>query len=188
MPTEETLLATLTTNSKGEATYTYTGSGNGIINLIAKYGESVQSSVYELIDAIYYDPCTSDTSSNYYILTNVGNEISFTGNSLRYTVGTSNKTIGYDTNYSPITASDYLGKTVRFSVNVNPSNQCRLAIAQLVNGSWRVVNSSYVSSQTTLTIDGEIDENATRFAFRIDCNNGSSGDTVDFNNWTIYPI
>ena len=134
---------------------------------------------------IYYDPCTSDTTNNYYVITTSGNSVGFNNNTIIYTVGSSNKSIGYDTVNTSIAISDYLGKKVRFTVDVNPSNQCRIVIAQLIDGSWSNVSSDYVSSPTTLSLDAEISENATRLAFRIDCSAGSSGDTVGINNWTI---
>ena len=64
MTQEEILLATLTTDSNGECTYTYTGTGAGKIDLKAKY-RSLQSEIYELIDALFYDSGLSENTNWY---------------------------------------------------------------------------------------------------------------------------
>ena len=57
------LLATLTTDSQGKATYTYTGTGAGDVKFSAESTNngSLVSETYSLIDALFYDKGTSGT-------------------------------------------------------------------------------------------------------------------------------
>lgn len=153
-----------------------------------------QSGTYEIIDAIYYDDCTSDTHDRYSVNTSAGNTIEFDDNDecLVLTVGSSNRYVAADTTKSAFTLSDYTGKSVRFKVDVNPSRSCALQIVQVVNGQNRVTPETleYVSTATTLSLDADIDENASRVQFRVTASGtgATSGDTVDITNWTIYQI
>lgn len=183
------LIGTAVTDENGEATITYTGTGAGKLNIVAESGTFL-SETYEVVDAIYYDTCTMDTSSRYSVNTSVGNSIGFVDNSLRLQVGSSNRYVAADTNQSAFTLSDYTGKSIRFKVDVNPSRSCALQIVQVVDGQNQVTTSDYVNSQSTISIDASIDENATRIQFRVLANGtgATTGDTVNINNWTIYEI
>lgn len=66
MTQEEILLATLTTDENGECTYTYTGTGAGKIDLIAKY-RGLQSETYSIIDGIFKDIAVTGKKSNYWL-------------------------------------------------------------------------------------------------------------------------
>lgn len=193
-------IAHITHDCEGNALQTqgYTGVGAGIMDFIASTDSpsnisdnSFQSSVHEVIDALYYDKCNTDTSARY--RTHSDNTIALDGSSLKLTIGNatnSNKYAILDTNYSYATLSDYTGKTVRLKVDVNPSNEVRVRIRQSVGGQLIDADSLYTTSSSTITVDAEIDPNATRIYFGLyaDSSNNPAGSTVTFNNFTIYPI
>ena len=66
-----TLINTYTTDANGEATYTYIGTGAGQHQFIAKHGGMIQSEIYEVIDALFFDDgVTSPKIANWYKSTN----------------------------------------------------------------------------------------------------------------------
>lgn len=58
------LIGTVTTDSNGEATFTYTGRGLGRIGFSAEHG-TFQSETYDVLDALFIDDGTSDKSSSW---------------------------------------------------------------------------------------------------------------------------
>ena len=66
-----TLINTYTTDANGEATYTYIGTGAGQHQFTAKHGGMIQSEIYEVIDALFFDDgVTSPKIANWYKSTN----------------------------------------------------------------------------------------------------------------------
>ena len=64
----DTLLDTLTTDSNGECTYTYTGLGDGADSFQAKHLGTVTSSTCVIYDCLFYDPAVDDAkASSYYV-------------------------------------------------------------------------------------------------------------------------
>ena len=57
------LIGTAVTNSNGEATITYTGTGAGKLNIVAESGTFV-SEAYEVLDCSFYDDCSSDAKAS----------------------------------------------------------------------------------------------------------------------------
>lgn len=60
------LIGTATTDAQGVATVSYVGEGAGVLNIQAELDDgSLQSEIYEIIDAMFSDLGTSDKSSSY---------------------------------------------------------------------------------------------------------------------------
>jgi len=175
-----------TTGSDGVATVSYTGKGTGLLNIKAVHG-IIQSEIYGLLDCLYYDDMSSDTTSNYYINSNYSSK-TYSGNAIILTIGSFNKYIQLGGNNGVSDVSPYLDKTVRFECHVKPSNTVRLQIFQYINGAYSNVSSDYVTEETDLYVDSTISESATRVLFRIDSTNGSSEDTIEFKDFKVYPV
>lgn len=177
------------------ATTGYTGVGAGMMDFVASTTaptsmseSSFQSSVHEVIDALYYDRCNTDTTSNYTIGT--GASLTTDTGSLKYSVGSAtsgNRYVRLDRQSSAV--NDYKGKSIRLKVDVNPSNEVRLGVRQQISGVWGdATYSNYANTASTITYDVDIDPNATRIYFSLDCQSGANGDTVNFSNFTLYSI
>ena len=170
----------------------YKGVGAGIIDFVASTieptymdADQFQSNVQEVVDAFYYDPCTSDTTSNY----STSHTKTFTGSSIQLKLGTgTNKYIYRGITGSQATAP-YVGRTLRFTADVIPSNNVRLVIAQSVaNVGWSYDYSDSSTESATLSVDAEIGVDTQTIHFRIEIPNGAENDTVDFNNFTVYQV
>lgn len=186
-----TLWQTLTTDTNGEINVSYTGEGTGVLNIQAVHGGIIQSETYSILDCIYFDPCTSDTTSRFYVDTSRDNSIAFSTDKLVLTLGTGNQFTRLDTDTSALTLSDYVGKSVRFKVDVTPSRMGRVQISQYVSGVYSgAVSSDWVTTASTIYVDADIDANVTRLFFIIGGNGtgATSGDTIDIQNIRIYPV
>jgi len=173
------LIGTVTTDSNGEATFTYTGGGLGRIGFSAEHG-TFQSEIYDVIDALFYDPATSDRSNAYYLNTTY-TSISYANN--KYTVSYTGSSGAY-VDIRSLTNS-VLGKTVNVSVDIETSNvETRL---RLINGSTPIASTEYISTDGTLELTGvEIPDTASSIIFRIESRNTQSGDSIKFKNWNVY--
>ena len=71
------LIGTAVTDSNGEATITYTGTGAGKLNVVAESGTFV-SQPYSILDTLFFDDCTDNTkASKYHRYNNTVSEPSF---------------------------------------------------------------------------------------------------------------
>ena len=184
------LMGTATTDSNGIATLTYTGAGRGKIQVVAIYEDNeYESAPIEILDCIIYDSMGTDTTSNYYCMTSSNNSITY-DKGIKLTCGTGNRYVQYGSTSNGITTNldRFKGKTVRFEAFVDPSNQCRLAVHQLVDNNYQSTYGSFTSSSGDIYLDVDIDPTLTRLLFRVDCSNNSEGDTVTTRRWRIYPI
>ena len=175
------------TDSNGVASCNYTGKAVGKMNVVAETKTDdriLQSEIYDVLDCIYYDDMSSDTSSNYY-------------------VNTANNSIGYNNGYVTITANtstsgnlyvdlrsltnDLIGKTVNVEVDVVLNGvSARLRI--LKNGS-SLMNSEYTTSDGTITLQNvDLTETADSYFIRLETRNTAIGDSIQFKNLKVYPI
>lgn len=189
MTQEEILLATLTTDSNGEATYTYTGVGAGKIDLMAKY-RSLQSETYVVIDGVLFDSATSFDSDKW---TNQGVTASYSD-----TTGT---TISTDSDYrygSKYSFTD--GLVVEFdlfipsSIQNNPSLYIRGQNTQLGSSAYsrdtwhkiRIelgVSTLKIYCDDTNAVDTTLSNPNSSFQFRV-----ANQTSISFKNFVIYPI
>ena len=95
------LVATLTTDSNGEATFTYTGTGIGKIGFDAKYG-TFQSEIFEVYDTLFYDTGIDGTNNTKFYVYNITRTPSSSGTRLLETgngnIFPSSETINSDWN------------------------------------------------------------------------------------------
>ena len=175
------LIGTGTTDENGNVTISYTGTGAGKLQIVAECG-SLQSETYEIVDAIYYDPATSDRSSDYYLNTTY-TSITFADN--KYTLGYSGSTGAYVDIRSLTNA--LLGKIITVSVDVElGSVETRL---QVINGSANVSATDYVTGTTTLKLENvELPSTSTQLIFRVTSRNVNNGDSIKFKNLKIYIV
>jgi len=141
-----------------------------------------QSEIYDVIDAVFYDPATSDRSNAYYLNTTY-TSISYADN--KYTISYTGSSGAY-VDIRSLTNS-VLGKTVNVSVDIETSNvETRLRV---INGSTPIASTDYISTDGTLELTGvEIPDTASSIIFRIESRNTQSGDSIKFKNWKVYPI
>ena len=181
------LLGTAVTDANGLAVLSdgYTGTGAGLVDIIAQATideSTVVSQPYEVLDCIYYDPVTSDTTSNYYI-------------------NTSNVTKEYSDGYIVITSintgtdqivdlrsltDDIKGKTVNIEVEIDTNEMTGLVL--------RTVNLS-PSNASVSVVDGVnklenvvIPSDASNLYIRIVKTSSTSGNSFKFKNLKVYPV
>lgn len=131
------------------------------------------------IGGFYFDSCSVDNSSNYYIPS--GNNITYDTNHYIINYGNEYRFIGLNAN------SDLLnglkGQNVKFSVSLEASTPTSLVM--LVDG--EVVTSKSISgNETTETVETDavsIPSNVTSVDFRIV---GTANSTVNFKNFLVY--
>lgn len=78
----ERVIGSGTTNSNGQIVIPYTGVGAGKLQLKAKAtvnGSIIQSETYSILDAMFYDTCTTGTQTVWYNESNVGTSVTDTG-------------------------------------------------------------------------------------------------------------
>lgn len=134
------LIGTGTTDNNGTATIQYTGTGAGKIDIVAEYtdGESIiQSEIYRMLDAIFYDTGVTGTKNNNW-------------QSLRLTPLTDDEgtSLTATSNYA-----HYLVKSssARFSVNFAIEFQtltCNQSALNLVDSSTNVDRKEYLKPDT----------------------------------------
>lgn len=199
-------IGTGTTNSQGIAYLThdcngnplssngYIGTGAGEMDFVVSTEEnmddsSFQSNIQEVIDAMYYDTCTTDTTSNYSLPTSTTHTKTFTGSSIQFKLGTGTNKYIYRNVQGTSATAPYVGRTMRFKVDVIPSSSVRLVIAQSVqNVGWSYAYSDSSTESATLSVDAEIGVDTQTIQFRIEIPNGVENDTVEFNNFTVYQV
>ena len=170
-----------TTGSDGVASYTYTGVGEGLKEVYAKYGTLV-SETYSVYDCIYYDSCATDTHSSY---APQGGTVTFSTDKLVLTRTANGECY---VQLSP-TVTVYQGKTIRFECDiVDADKNSELKIYQQVNGSFNSSTSATSTTNGTLYVDKAIDSSATMIIFRVMGNNLNTGETCGFRNFKVYPI
>lgn len=184
---ENNVLKDTVTTSGGKATYTYTGTANGLMNIKAEC-ESLQET-YIIIDANpnYYDSFSTDTSNRYWYDSSVGNSIAITNDKLALTIGTSRKYVQLRTqdSRSTLDINDYLGKTVGLQCDCDTPSKTRVGIYYSLDGSTYVNN---VGTYGKLSNTQEIPSDAQTVLFRVDCTGGSSGDVFNIDNIAIYTV
>ena len=181
-----------TTNANGVATleyapdgtalsHSYTGVGAGKIDIVAESGD-LQSSEYELIDAIVYDDYSTDTSSNYTV--NSAHTVAVSNGKMTFTRGATTSS-----NFVDLRGlTGFTNTTITASAEVscsNPNGQIRVRVAK--NGSSFVGNGEYVTgSGTAIVEDVVLDADTNTINLRIEFSGLSEGDTVTFDNLMAY--
>ena len=187
---------TKTTNSSGQATISYTGTGVGDVDIVVSYGTLLQET-YELLDAIFYDKAiSSDYNSNW---TNSDYTVS------RDTTGTTiadNKTSGWTNYSSPYIPFPTTGKTiiefdiVSYNGNVyfqlidstGPNFDSNLYNAAPYHVKMEITASTITrtvnNSSTTFTTSDYMDGTPFKFMFVQNIN----GRWLKYKNFVIYSI
>jgi len=139
-----------------------------------------QSEIYDVIDALFYDPATSDRSNAYYLNTTY-TSISYANN--KYTISYTGSSGAYVDIRSLTNA--VLGKTLNVSVDIETSNvETRLIV---LDGNSTIKSTDYISTSGTLELTNvEIPSTSTGINFRIQSRNTQSGDSIKFKNWNVY--
>ena len=183
-------IAKLEFDADGEPlSHSYTGVGAGKIDIVAESG-SLQSETYSILDAIYYDDCSTDTKSKYYINNADGTAKSYENNSIKVVCGTnsSRNYLFLRTQENSGLLASLQGNTVKFKCDITGLN------GKTVRAQIRY-NASTSSGYTSITSDGTIETNsltipsdATNVSFEIIPQDWSSGDTYYCKNFTVYPV
>ena len=167
--------------------HSYTGVGAGEIDVVASLDNpvssgSIVSETYSVLDTLYYDPTTSDTSSNYSVSS--GDSLAFDTNKLRLTRVTDGECYFH---YNPNDIENYKGKSLKFEGDINGITSTNLRIYQMVNGSFTNVGGNSVTTGTA-SVTANIDANATVVLFRVNGNNLGTNGTLTATNLKIYQI
>ena len=178
-------LGSATTDANGIAKYNFTGSGAGEIDFIASLDNPITSSSIvsvpcNVLDCIYYDPVNSDTSSNYYLNTNVA-DISYDNSNLVITATTTQSSIYVEKRNL---TDNVKGNTIYCSVDVIPTD-CSARLDIYVDGTR--YGSSTITTEGLLEKSVDIPSSATDVKFRIAIDNITTG-SLAFKNWKVYPI
>ena len=171
------------TDSYGVATVTYTGVGTGKLNVQTKTIDGrLQSEIYELIDAIFYDDTSTDQSSSYYINSTGGTNISYSDGYYVLSFGTS-------ATYADLRSitNDVVGKTVNFEVDVVLTGaEVR---TRIYNGNTPIKSSEYTTTDGTILLENvEIPSDTTGVAIRLERRNTSTVSSIKFKNWKVYSV
>ena len=175
------LLGTAITDENGVATFTYTGAGRGKINIVAESGDLV-SETFVVLDCIYYDAVTSDTTSNYYINTN-------------------NATISYDDGIvltSKVASAIYAdlrtilnqikGKTINIEVEVSDITDCEVRL-EFIPNSVATAYTQYSANDGVLSLSNvTVPNDSTNGFVRVSTRNQSIGGEFKFKNLKVYLI
>ena len=189
----ETIFSSIT-GSNGVATVTYTGVGAGKLNVQARTLDgSFQSEPYPVTDCVYYDPVTSDTTSNYYINSDGGTSKAYDSTNQRIVVSMGSNSgrwyIDCRTSNSALDLSALLGKTVRFKVYIgglNGSKNMKLVVqgANSPNETSNFIDDGYHYIDVTIPSDATL----IRFTISPKTSDWSQNDTYYFKDFEIYPI
>ena len=173
------------TDANGVAKYNFTGSGAGEIDYIASLDNpivdgSIVSVPCNVLDCIYYDPVNSDTSSNYYLNTNVAN-IAYDNGTIVITAKTSQTSIYVE---KRSLTDNVKGNTIYCSIDVIPTD-CSARLDIYVDDTR--YGSSTITTAGLLEKSVDIPSSATDVKFRIAIDNITTG-SLAFKNWKVYPI
>ena len=180
------------TDANGRFVMSYTGTGAGKLQLVAKYGE-VLSQTYEVIDCIYYDGMTSDTNANYYFNGNNGTTLSYAtdNQALKITCGTGSgqNYVDLRTSNTALDLSVLLGQTVRVSVNLFGLNGKRVRFRG-IGANSTLGTTDYLTADGIFSFDVTIPSGLSSVIFRIDPHtiDWTEGSTYFFKDFEIYPI
>ena len=197
-----TLLDTLTTDSQGKCSYTYTGVGAGKLDFKAKY-LSLQTETYEIIDCTFIDYGTTGHDSNNYIIASALTE-TLTSEGVNVSKAPSGSTNG---NYRTVT--DFTGDFTA-TVEVKTNNQpIRVGIIDTDNSrafanfnQTEFTQIRIIKTSTTLTIQQYTDDEWVDLTvsglqnvdLTLDCKflfyiyNTANDTNLTFKNLQIYPI
>ena len=181
-------LGSALTNANGVATFDYEGTGAGEIDVIASLDKpitdgSIVSETYSILDTIYADTMSSDTSSRY--TKSSTSTLVFDTDHLLYTKGNGGNYI--DLRNQQI--NNYKGKTITFRCKFNINSQSSDAKARpriAVNNSF-ISSGDYKNTGEIIVENVEIPSDATIINFRMEFNSVvADGDTVTIDDWFIY--
>jgi len=143
-----------------------------------------QSETFVLIDALYNDTVSSDTSTSYY-----ANNCTLSFSNDKFVITRSaNGQCHINLLTSVLSLSSLVGKSLKFECDIlEATANVRVQIYQQVSGSWSNVNSSYTTNGT-VSVQADTDANATAVQFRLDCSNLGTDGTCSFRNFKIYYV
>lgn len=193
------LIGTAVTDSNGEATITYTGTGAGKLNVVAESGTFL-SETYSIMDCEWYDTGVTGTTSLYFLQnSDVTRSIGDDGT----TISNSNTT---SSRYAcaVITSVSSLTNTKQFSgdcmievdilsytggsLQVNGDSSASITFATYGTAPFtmqiKVVDGvAYYYTGSEWTTLATVGDNAYAIRFAI-----PAGTTIKYKNWKIYPI
>lgn len=187
----------LTTDSSGQATISYTGTGVGDVTFTVEYGTLLQET-YELIDATFYDKATSTDYNSNWINSNYTISRDTEGTML-----TNNQSSGWVSCKTPTISFPTTGKTViEFDIvdyNGNVFMQIVDSTAPHLDSNMYPSNHSFhvkfeISSSTIIqTVDGVTNTFTTSdyfdgTPFNVTFANNVNGRWLKYKNFVIYSI
>ena len=144
---------------------------------------TLYSETYSVIDSIYYDEFSSDTSSRYYTNSNY-TSLAYQDNSLKVTFGGSARYLRLRTNENNI-LSDLQGKTITFKSNIKTSGNTTCSIIYSTPSQSNVtISGNTINHNGVLIVTGSIPVDATQVIFNI--NVGTTGMSITVTDWLIY--
>ena len=135
-----------------------------------------------LTDCIFYDPTTSDQSSNYFINTSGGASLSYQNGYYILSLGTSS-------NYVDLRsiASSVKGKTVNFEVDVVLNGAS--VRTRVYNGGIVLKSSPYTTTDGTIRVeDVTIPNDENTVFFRLERRYTDDGNSISFKNFKVYLV
>lgn len=175
-------LGSATTDSNGKSTFNIP-KGMGKQSILAVLDDNQSKGTGEIIQGLYYDPTTSDRTSDYYYNPNYGT-LSYSDG---YYILSMNGTANYVNLRNSIANPIVKGTTFNFKVDlVLNGASVRLRV---YDGSTPVKTSEYTTTDGTLLLeDITIPSNSTNsILLRIERRYNNDGDSIKFKNFTIYP-
>ena len=196
------LIGSGTTDSQGKVNINYTGTGAGKLQLIAKNG-NLTSATYELIDATFYDPATTNNKNTNWL--NYNNRMTIETDTQGTTITNSNASNGYcfANGSDPFVFTDYccefdvlaINDAVKwYHQNNSSGTQDMFRIdsyytsgtvhfkLECQGGSLKVYTNGTLQTTVTNTVTG-----AMEVAFRLDAQT-SDPRSIKYKNFVIYPI
>ena len=180
-------IAIMNKDANGNTISGYTGVGAGKLQIVAESG-TLQSETYEILDCIFLDRGTSNTSSNY---TKINCSLTLNNGAMVIT-RTADGECYIEFEPTGTVLSEYLGKTIRVDCDVEADQNVQIMVFQQV-GSYQQKNSAPAKTGTltvpTSSTEGlSIDSSATRLRFRLQCGSLNMNETCRFTNLKIYLV
>lgn len=189
--TNENGVAKLDHDANGdEIQHSYTGVGAGEIDVVASLDKpivdgSIVSETFVVLDTLYHDEMTSDTTNNY---SKLSCSLVFNTDNLLAT-RTADGDCFIEIEPTGNLLNNHLGKTVKFECEIiQATANVKLRIFQLINGSWNFIESSAKSTGNLEISSASISNSATRVRYRLFLADLGTNGTCSFKNFRVYPI
>lgn len=150
-------------------------------------GIFVTSKTYHVVNSLYSDSMGADTRDRYFWDENEGNQLEYLPYNYMFkmTFGANSRFLQISSVDKMLNLKEYLGKTIRFSAYVKPTQKVRLSVHYQIDNKYTNLYGKYTPKEGILTLETTIPANASRIMFRLNGIASEEENIVYTKDWNV---